>query len=472
MSFNQFLSIIKARWIVFTAVMAATVLLTVVVSLMLPKRYTAKSEVVIDVKTPDPIAGIMLQGAMVNSYMGTQVDIIESDRVAVQVVKTLGLDRNPEVRDDWMDDTEGEGDIQVWLASKLKKQLDIKPGRDSNVIEVSYTAQDARAAAAIANTFVKAYIDTALELRTQPAKQYGSLFGAQAKQLKEKYEAAQAKLSAYQREHGLIDTDEHMDIENARLAELSTQLVAVQTLSQESMSRKAQSGNNTQEVLNNPVVASLKADLARQEARLQETTARYGAAHPSIVELQANINELRHAISAETKRVADSNSVNNTVNLSRVAQLKAELEAQREKVLMLKKQRDAAMVLLHEVDTARAAYDAVQSRLTQTNLESQANQTDIAVLTPATPPAKPSGPKILLNAALSIVLGGLLALGVVQGMELANRRLRTPEDLSETLKIKLLAVVPDAGLSQIANKPKRLLLASNRQTPKLAAPGN
>ena len=113
MSFNQFLSIIKARWIVFTAVMAATVLLTVVVSLMLPKRYTAKSEVVIDVKTPDPIAGIMLQGAMVNSYMGTQVDIIESDRVAVQVVKTLGLDRNPEVRDDWMDDTEGEGDIQV-----------------------------------------------------------------------------------------------------------------------------------------------------------------------------------------------------------------------------------------------------------------------------------------------------------------------------------------------------------------------
>lgn len=472
MSFNQFLSIIKARWIVFTAVMAATVLLTVVVSLVLPKRYTAKSEVVIDVKTPDPIAGIMLQGAMVNSYMGTQVDIIESDRVAVQVVKALGLDRNPEVRDDWMDDTEGEGDIQVWLASKLKKQLDIKPGRDSNVIEVSYTAQDARAAAAIANTFVKAYIDTALELRTQPAKQYGSLFGAQAKQLKEKFEAAQAKLSAYQREHGLIDTDEHMDIENARLAELSTQLVAVQTLSQESMSRKAQSGNNTQEVLNNPVVASLKADLARQEARLQETTARYGAAHPSIVELQANINELRHAISAETKRVADSNSVNNTVNLSRVAQLKAELEAQREKVLMLKKQRDAAMVLLHEVDTARAAYDAVQNRLTQTNLESQANQTDIAILTPATPPAKPSGPKILLNAALSVVLGGLLALGVVQGMELANRRLRTPEDLSETLKIKLLAVVPDAGLSQIANKPKRLLLASNRQTPKLAAPGN
>ena len=60
MSFSQLLSILKARRYVALGIFLFTVLVTVVVSLILPKQYTAEATVVVDVKSPDPIAGMVL----------------------------------------------------------------------------------------------------------------------------------------------------------------------------------------------------------------------------------------------------------------------------------------------------------------------------------------------------------------------------------------------------------------------------
>ncbi|NMV20996.1 chain length determinant protein EpsF, partial [Vibrio parahaemolyticus] len=89
----------------------------------------------------------------------------------------------------------------------------------------------------MANAFVQAYIETHLDLRADPAKRFSTFFDQRAKQLREQLEAAQNRLSEYQKQHGLIATDERLDIENARLNELSSQLVAIQALATESSSR-------------------------------------------------------------------------------------------------------------------------------------------------------------------------------------------------------------------------------------------
>jgi polysaccharide biosynthesis transport protein len=470
MSFHQFLSIIKARKLVFLLVLCLTVIGTAAISLVLPKRYTSKAEVILDVKSPDPVAGFILQGALMTGYMATQVDILQSDRVAMRVVKLLKLDENAALQDDWRADTEGQGDIKLWVAKLLQRQLEVKPGRESNVIEIMYTGQDPRFAAVVNNAFVQSYIDTTLELRIEPAKQFSAMFETQASQTREKLEAAQAKLSAYQREKGLLATDERMDVENARLGELSSQVVALQALSAETDSRRAQSGANSSEVLNNPLIASLKADLARQEARLNEIAAKYGPSYPVVQELQANISELRATIATEVNRVSSSASINSTVSNSRLAQARASLEAQREKILQLKQQRDAATVLVREVESAQRAYDAVQARLQQSTMESQTSQTNIAVLMPASPPLKPSGPKVLLNTALAAVLGGLLAVGLVLGLEFSDRKLRTPADVAETLQLKLLSVLPDTDLSGVAGDPAARIRLVGKAPLKLAAP--
>ena len=250
------------------------------------------------------------------------------------------------------------------------------------MLNVSYTSPDPKFSAALANAFVQAYIDTNLDLRVDPAKQYSSFFDSRAKELRESLEKAQSRLSTYQKEKGLVSTDERFDVENAKLNDLSTQLITMQALSAESTSRQQQaaiSPNQLPDVINNPVVAGLRADLSRQEAQLQQLGTRLGDANPQVLELKANINELRSRYDAEVRRVSSSMGVNNNINKAREADVRAALEAQRTKVLKLKEQRDESQVLQRDLEAAQRAYDAVGARLTQTSLESQNNQTNISI---------------------------------------------------------------------------------------------
>ncbi|MBE2241306.1 MAG: chain length determinant protein EpsF, partial [Burkholderiaceae bacterium] len=324
-----------------------------------------------------------------------------------------------------------------------------QPSRDSNVINVAYSAPDPRFAAGLANAFVQAYIDTSLELRVNPAKQYSTFFDTQGKDARDALEKAQARLSAFQREKGITATDERLDVETARLNDLSSQLVMIQAIAAESNSRQGQargsSADQLQEVLSNPVINGLKSQLSVQEAKLKELNARYGSAHPQIVELKANIAELKTSIAEETRRVTGGVGVTGTINRAREAQVRDALAAQRAKVLNLKQVRDEGQVLARDVENAQRSYDTLMARSMQTSLESQTTQSNVNVLTQAVPPIEASSPRILLNLVLSIFLGGLLAIGTAVVLEINDRRVRSIDDVFATLGLPVLGVMPKPG---------------------------
>lgn len=461
MTFGQFLSILRARKWAALLVFALVVSTTVAVSLLLPKQYDAAASVVIDIK-PDPVSAMAFPTMAMPSFMATQVDILTSDRVALKVIRDLKLLDSPQIREQWQTEGEGKGTIEQWLVELLKKNLDVKPSRESNVIQVAYRSPDPRFAAGLANAFANAYIATTLELRVDPAKQFSSFFVAQSKDARDALERAQAKLSDFQRDKGIINADERLDVENARLIELSSQLVQIQAISSESGSRQAQAqgaqADRTQEVLNSPLIGGLKADLTRNEARLQELNAKFGDNHPQVVEAKANIGELRSRIDAEVRRVSGGVGVTNTINKQREAQVKRELDAQRAKLLQLKGMRDQSQVLVREVENAQRSYDGVMARLNQTAMESQATQSYANLLTQAQPPTLHASPKLLLNIALSIFLGTLLAVGVALLLELSDRRVRAPEDIVAALGLPVLGVLPKPTAKRFVSGKHALLM--------------
>ncbi|MDE2368739.1 MAG: chain length determinant protein EpsF [Burkholderiales bacterium] len=448
MTFAQFMSILRARWKVALAVLLATVGLTLLISLLMPKQYKAIASVVIDFK-PDPISAMLNGGIPTPGFMATQVDIIQSDRVAQRVVRNLKLADNPQIRKQWQDEANGEGSIESWLGTVFQKNMDVVPSRESSVIQVSYKAGDPRFAAALANAFVKAYIDTSLELRVDPARRYSNFFEAQSKEAREALEAAQTKLSSFQKDNGIIASDERLDIENARLNELSTQLTALQALAAESSSRQAQAqgaqGDRMQEVLNNSLILGIKADINRGEARLQEMSTRYGDSHPSVLEAKANLAELRSRLDSETKKVVSGVGLNNNVNRQREADIRASLEAQRAKVLKLKAVRDEGLVIMRDVENAQRAYDAVRQRYIQTNLESQTTQSNVNMLTEAVPPITPSSPRLVLNTLLALLGGILLAIGTALFLELRDRRVRNLDDVVAALDLPVIGNLDKPG---------------------------
>ena len=445
MTFGQFLSILRARkWaalLVFVLVVGATV----AVSMLLPKQYSAAASVVVDIK-PDPVSAMAFPAMAMPGFMATQVDIITSDRVALRVIRDLKLLDSPQLREQWQTEAEGKGTIEQWLADLLQKKLDVKPSRESNVIQIGYSSPDPRFAAGLANAFAQGYIATTLELRVDPAKQFTNFFNTQSKDARDALERAQTKVSSFQSDKGIIASDERLDVENARLNELSSQLVQIQAISSESGSRQTQAqgaqGDRMQEVLNNPLIGGLKADLTRNEARLQELNSKLGESHPQVVEAKANIAELRSRIDAEVRRVTGGVAVTNTINKQREAQVKRELADQRSKVLRMKAVRDGGQVLIREVESAQRTYDSLMARLNQTSMEAQSTQSYVNMLSTAAPPAEPSSPKLVLNTALAVFIGALLAVGIALLLELTNRRVRGPDDIVASLGLPVLGSLP------------------------------
>jgi len=445
LTLTQFIAVLRGRWKLALAVFATTVLLALAVTLLMTKKYTAVASIVMDVK-PDPLTGMVDGGGVNATMMATQVDIVQSDRVTRRVIQNLKLAQNPALRAAWVSSTNGVGTVEDWLARVLALSLDVRPSRESNVMFVSYEAADPDFAAAMANAYVQAYMQTTLELRVNPARQYSDFFDQRSKDARNALEAAQAKLSDFQREHGVIGSDERIDVETIRLNELSSQLVALQTLSSESQSRQAQvrGGHSDQlaETLTNPVVSSLKMDLGRAEGSLKELSTRLGANHPQVQQAQAQVAELRSRLASETARVTGSVGVTANINAARVADLRTQLDQQRAKVLSLKQTRDTMGVLQRDVDNTQRAYDALAGRQTQTTLESHAQQSNVNPLSPAVAPMYASSPRLLINLLASFFAGLFFAALATLVAELRDRRVRGSGDLVQALGLPMLGVLP------------------------------
>ena len=445
MTVSQFLLVLRARWISAVVVFVAVVGVGLAFTLTLPRSYTATGSVVLDVKSPDPIAGLLLPGMTVSGYMGTQVDVLQSERVMLRAISALRLDQDPDVRREWLRSTEGKGSFESWLAEQMTKALDVRPSKESNVILLSYSAPKSQVAADTVNAIIAAYIATTLELRTEPAKEFNAFFDQSTRRLREGLELARSRFSAFQQSNGIVVSDERVDIENARLSELSTQMVQLQAIANESASRQSQSvsrGDQMPEVLGNPMITTLSTDLARAQAKLRELGERYGDGHPQTIEARASIRELSSRLNAERARIVGSLGVNNAANQSRLQSLRVALEAQRAKVLRLKSLRDEAAVLQRDVENAQKSYDAAFAKRTQSTLESQATQTNVSVLKTATAPAMPSSPRVKLILPVALLLALVLGLATAIFREYRDWRLRTDADVLDALKQPLLGVLP------------------------------
>ena len=448
MSFNQFMVILRARWLTAAGIFVAVVVLIAFASIIWPKQYTSTASIVIDSKT-DPLAaangGGGGNGLAPATYVNTQADIIASERVAQRVVKTLRLDQQPEARKLWAKGP--NDDISVTVAKLiLDKKLLVAPAHDSpthasNVIDISVTWSDPVTSAALANSFAQVAIETNIELKVEPAKQYASWFDQRSRALRADLEDKQKKLSDFQSKNGLIATDEKLDVENNRLNELSSELVTIQGQRQDSQSRQHQVGSDIStlpEVLQSPVIQSLKAALVTAQAKKPDVAARLGKNHPDYQAVEGEISDLRTRIAQESANIAASLGNTTQSNLRRENDVRQALETQKKKVLELKYQHDQAAMFLNDVTAAQRDLDTVSQRLAQSNLESLTQQTNVVQLTTATAPNNPSSPKLVINLLVAIFLGGVLGIGAALAAEMRNRRVREDEDIVELLGVPLL----------------------------------
>ena len=443
-----FLMVLRARFGLFALVLGVTLVATAAVTLLLPKSYRATASLVVDRRDSQSLTDALNAFTSPldrSGYLQTQVDILKSPKVARRVVTSLKLDELPANRTRFAEAKPASG-IQDWLAEGLAAKVEVETTQ-SSVMRISYDADNAADAALIANGFAKAYLDTTLDLRTEPNRQAAAWFDEQLKTLRNDLAGAQERLTAYQREHGIVSTDERLDEEYTRLNELSGQLSRAQEQNvelrtrEQQMQQAVQQGRSLEslpEIQNDANIRALRADLLKGEAALQILAAKYGENHPEYIKQRAENRVLQQTLAAETRSVAATTTNVRHEGEQRVAEIAASVAAQRARLLGLKESRDGLAVLLRDVNTAQSAYDLAMQRFVATRVESRASQTNASVLNPAMPPDHPYRPSLTLNLGLAAIIGTLLGLGLVMTREMTDRRVHSAAELAQAVNAPVL----------------------------------
>jgi chain length determinant protein EpsF len=451
MSLSQFFSILRARRMVAGLILLATVLVALAWVALRPANFTARAPVLVDVRS-DPTNATPLQGMVAPSFMTTQIDIIKSDRVAERVAQMLPADQPP--MKGWREEAQKKPAPARWLANTLQQRLEVKPARESNIINISWTGRSPAEAARVANAFAQAYLETNLDIKTDPAKKYAVWFDDQVAAARERLEKAQAKLSDYQQKSGIISTDERADFETTRLTELSQQLMIAQ--------QRGRGGSPATSSDASPLVNNLRQDVARLEAKIGQASATMGSRHPEMMRLQSELSALRGRLNEESSRVGHSAAASAESSKARERELQAAINEQKQRVLGLNKQRGELSLLKSDVDSAQKAFDTVSASAAQARLQSMSTQTNVMKLASAVEPMDPTGPTAVQALTIALAAGTLLAIAGALMIELLNRRVRSVQDLSMVTNLPILAVVPATG-GVSARTPLRLQGGGSRR---------
>lgn len=442
MTFSQLLAILAARRKIILSTFLIVVLSTVIFNILSPKEYTASTKVVLNNKVVDPVTGISLASQMIDNYMATQLQVLQSDAVALEVVKRLGLTNNPNVQERFKNSNGGEGDINLWLARALVGKLNVIFTK-SNVIEITYSAADPEFAALIANTFTEVYIEKSIKLKTEPAQKAAAYLNQQVQVLRDNLGKAQSKLTLFQKEHGLTSNDDRVDVETARLNEMSTQLSLAQAQLVEANSRfhdVRQNASDSPDVAQSPLVQNLKMELSKAESNLASISETMSKNHPQYIALASQVDKLKRQLAEEISRVASNVSGTANITKERVAVLKQDVEQQKQKVLMLNQVRGEMLNLQNDVQNAQLAIENANKLYGQNSIEGQSDQGNIALLDTASPPFDPSKPRVFMNTFFSVLAGIFLGLLFALVVELLNRKVRGTQDLADLVDAPVFVI--------------------------------
>lgn len=380
MNLKIFLQIIKSRAGFIAFVILAVFITMAAITYLQPKRYTASTSLVLTLQDTGPFEQLGVPNQLATSYMATQVDIVKSHKVAQKVVDGLGIVDDP---------------------NRLSSFLAVHDGRETESPEGS--ARDWLA-------------DRLLEsLTVRPARE--------SRVLRLEYESADPELSAEIVDsfaQSYIDTTLELSMEPARrnAAWFDEQLKTLQ----EQLRQQQNELTNYQQTHG---IVAIDEQVDTETRRLEEISS-------NLTQAQAHTFDVRsRQLGAQHPEVIRA--------IAQERALQRSLDVQKAKVLEVKQQRDQLQMLLRNVENTRSTYDAAIQRYYQSSLESQFNQTNIAVLNKAVVPALPSSPRVLLNLALALLLGTVFALGLVIVGEILQRRVRVQSDLSDVLNVPVLA---------------------------------
>ena len=462
MSPLQVLLILWRRSWIFVLTFAATMLGASAVLWIIPPRYDAVATASIDPGQTDPVTGQLAGGGAMRLLQGNLVNLVKSHRVAVMVVKRLNLVANPTyVAQFRASDAIGRMDVTDWIADDLLSRLDAGFPEGTNTLSIKYKSPSGVLAAQVANAFLAAFIDTAVEMKTAAAQQTAQWFEPQTEKLRAELAAAREKLAKFQRDAQLLNTTSTADTDsnplNAASGELSnakTQLFRIETY----LATTTDSLDDTNvEGPNAPLITPLKTQLNGMNAEIGKLRTEVGANNPRLLGLVAARKSVEAQLHTEIANNRDQLVKKTKTLKEQIASLEKTRAVELSKMIDLQAKRDQLASLKSDVTFRQEQLERISKSANSSRMQGQLSLSQISPLDMASPPITPAFPKTFLIMFAGVGAG--LALGVIFALlaEAFDRRVRVVSDLEFAGQATVL------GTLQGTSKRRRRLFSRSRK---------
>src|SRR5205814_1010804 len=351
--------LIKRKWVVLASV-AAIFTVIAIATLRSTPIYDASGSIAINKLDPAMMSFKDASGnGGVDYYdptdLDTEVRILRSDLLALQVIKQLNLDKRAEFGGNGQPSSSGLGlttDVLQPDSARISSLLGSFKGNlrvslipNTRIIEIHYVSADKDLAPRVVNTLADTYVEQNFKTRFESTMQASDWLSKQLVDLQMKVETSQEKLVKYQKDHQILGIDDKQNITTAKLDELNKELTTAESerMQKESIYQLAAAGDtesaaavangaaqnkefaNTSGLLEK--LQTQKADLEIQSAQLGT---QFGPAYPKIAQINNQLHEIDAQIQSEMKKVSGRLRGDYLAALQRENMLSAAFEQQKQ----------------------------------------------------------------------------------------------------------------------------------------------
>jgi uncharacterized protein involved in exopolysaccharide biosynthesis/Mrp family chromosome partitioning ATPase len=438
-SFNL-MDLIHVLWRRKVAIVAAALICAcaaVMIGKSLTPRYAATAQLYVDPRelqlvdrelTPrsQDIAGLSM-------VVESQARLITSNNVLLRVIEDTKLDRDPEFGGETTSlmgtllnlisfgarsSVDANAGRMAGLLDALNRHINVKRTDRTYVVDIEVWSTEPAKAAMLANAVSAAYLAESKQSQADAARRATNDLSSRLKELQDRLRTSENALAVYKAQNNFVGTQDTL-VSDQQLSAMTQRLAAAHALTLDAQAkydqieasrRGATDAGAIPEALQSPTIANLRAQYAEARRKFAELSSELGPLHPSLRNMEKQVEDLRKTITEELNRFSQSAKNDLTRARDYEASLNKALDTQKHQSVDLSQAAVRLRELERDVEANRNVYQSFLKRSRETEEQESLNTSAARIIGEATAPQRRVFPPAMsLIAMIGFAIGALAA---------------------------------------------------------------
>jgi polysaccharide biosynthesis transport protein len=401
----------------------------------------------------------------------SQARLITSNSVLLRAIQDTHLDKDPEFGGEsggMLASLLGLFGLDIRSATEAKpgetaaleilgRHVNVKKTDRSFIVDVEVWSHDPAKAAMLANAISSAYLAESTKSQATAARRATTDLSGRLKELQQRLRNSENALATYKAQNNFVgsqDTaisDQQLSSSNQRLAAAHALTLDAQARYDqiESSRRAATDAGAIPEALQSPTIANLRAQYAEARKRYAELASELGPLHPSLRQMEKQVDDLRRTVNEEVERFAQSARNDLTRARDYETSLGKALDAQKRQSVQLSQASVRLRELERDVGANRDVYQSFLKRSRETEEQETLNTSSARIIGEATVPQRRSFPPAMsVIAMIGLTLGALAASAWVVAADRLSPDTSGPQPMNSDNKTRVPSKPAPAGRSR------------------------